>query len=103
MACTEEIHVGDIGTVFEVTIKDGSSVVDISSATALQIIFKKPDDSSLTKIAIFSSDGTDGKMKYTSVANDLNISGSWRLQGRVVMPVGEWRSTTGNFGVYKNL
>ena len=40
-----EIHVNDIGTRFLVTVKDGSDVVDISSATSLAINFRKPDDS----------------------------------------------------------
>ena len=56
-----EIRVGDIGTKFQVTVKDGASVVDISSATSTkQIILKKPDGTTLTKSATFSSDGTDG-------------------------------------------
>ena len=43
-----EIHLNDIGTQFLLTVKDGSSAVDISSATTKQIIiknvsyFKKP-------------------------------------------------------------
>ncbi len=103
MAIVEEVHVGDIGTVFQVTIKDGTSVVDISSATTLQIIFKKPDGSRATKTAVLVNSGTDGKMKYTTIANDLDRQGSWRLQGRVVMSGGEWRSSVGNFDVYENL
>ena len=39
-----EIHQNDIGTIFKVTVKDGDSAVDISSATSgssKTIIFKK--------------------------------------------------------------
>ncbi len=103
MAIVEEVHVGDIGTVFEVTIKDNTSVVDISSATTMQIIFRKPDGSRLEKTATLTNSGVDGKMEYTSVSGDLDRHGSWKLQGRVVMSGGAWRSSVGNFDVYPNL
>ena len=35
-----EIHVGDIGTRFLVTIKDDSSTVDLSDATLKQLNFR---------------------------------------------------------------
>ena len=57
-----EIHLDDVGTKFLVTVKDGSSVVDISSAGTKQILIKKPSGTKLTKTATFNSDGTDGKM-----------------------------------------
>ena len=38
---SNEIHKNDIGTVFKVTIKDGSSAVDIYTSTTKQLIFKK--------------------------------------------------------------
>ncbi len=37
-----EIHLNDIGTVFELTMMDGDAVVDISSATNMEIKFQKP-------------------------------------------------------------
>ena len=40
----DEIHVNDIGTRFLITVKDDGSAVDISSASALQINFRKPSD-----------------------------------------------------------
>ena len=64
-----EIHVGDIGTVFEVTVKDGEDVVDVSSATTRQLIFKSKDGAVLTKTAVLVTDGTDGKIKYTTIAD----------------------------------
>ena len=42
----DEIHKNDVGTVFELTIKDGQATVDVSTTTAKQIIFRKPDGSS---------------------------------------------------------
>lgn len=99
----DEIHVGDIGTVLRATVKDGSNAVDISGATTKQIILRRPDGTTLEKNADFTSDGTDGRMEYSTVSGDLNQAGSWMLQGYVVLPVGSWKSDTKIFRVYENL
>ena len=48
-----EIHVNDVGTLFTLTIKDGDSAVNISSATTKKIIIKKPSGTILTKDVAF--------------------------------------------------
>jgi len=99
-----EIRVGDIGTKFQVTIKDGASVVDISSATSTkQIILKKPDGTKLTNSATFSSDGTNGVMYYTTVDGDLDVAGIWKLQGKVVITAGTFSTDIYSFKVHRNL
>ena len=99
-----EIRVGDIGTQFKVTIKDGTSVVDISSATSTkQIILKKPDGTKLTNAATFSSDGTDGIMYYKTVDGDLDVPGVWILQGKVVITAGTFSTDVYSFKVHRNL
>jgi hypothetical protein len=65
--CVQEIHLGDIGTVFEVTLKDCDVIVDISTATEMYIIFQKPDGTKLTFDAEFTTDGEDGKLQYVTV------------------------------------
>ena len=47
--------------------------------------------------------GTDGKIKYTSVDGDFNEVGTWRIQAKVVMGGGTFRSDVGTFRVYENL
>ncbi len=99
-----EIRVGDIGTKFQVTIKDGASVVDISSAISTkQIILKKPDGTKLTNTATFSSDGEDGVMHYTTVDGDLDVAGVWKLQGKVVITAGTFSTDIYSFKVHRNL
>ena len=107
-ACENDIHLGDIGTVFEATIKDCvngvSSFVDLTGATFKEIIFKKPDGTKLTKAATFKTDGTDGIIQYTTIAGDLDqAGGSWKLQANLVLPSGSWRSSTYQFTVLDNL
>jgi len=100
---TEEIHKNDIGTKFLVTVKDGTTAVDISTATEKLIIFKKPDGGILTKTCTFETDGTDGKVFYCSVSGDLNETGSWEIQVSITLSTGTWKSSTNCFIVYGNL
>jgi len=99
----DEIHVGDVGTVFEITVQDGGSVIDISSATTKDIIFEKPDRTNLTKTGSFTTDGTDGKIRYTTAADDLDAVGVWQIQAKIVMPSGTWHTNIGEFRVHRNL
>ena len=99
-----DIHVGDIGTVFILTIQDGAQVVDISSASTMQIIMTNPSQSKTTHTASHTTDGTDGKMEYeTTAANVLDEAGQWQWQGRVVLPTGDWRTNILTFTVLANL
>lgn len=100
----QEIQKDDIGTVLELTIKDQDDVVvNISAATTLEIIFKKPDNNRVTKTATLVNDGSDGKMKYAFVSSDLDLIGIWRFQGYIVLPNGEWYTNIKQFKVVNNL
>lgn len=100
----DEIHKDDIGTVFEVTIKDGSSAIDISSATVTkEITFAPPEGATKVKSAVFKTDGTDGILKYTTIADDLDTAGKWELQAKVVITAGTWYSDIIKFEVKENL
>ena len=98
-----EIHVNDIGTVFTVTIKDGSSAVNISTASQKDIMFRKPSGTCVSHAAAFVSDGTDGKIQYTVVSGDLDESGTYKLQSYVKIGSGEWYTDTTTFKVHKNI
>jgi hypothetical protein len=102
-----EIRKGDIGTVFErtvYTIIDGvKTIVNVSSATTMEFIFTKPDGTKMTKDADFSSDGSDGKLRYVTVADDLDGVGDWKLQVYVILSSGEWHSDISHFRVHDNL
>ena len=98
-----EIHVDDVGTQFLLTIMDGSAAVDISSASTNQIIIKKPSGTKMTKSATFSSDGSDGKIYYSSIADDLDETGSYKLQGKVIISDGTFYTDITTFKVHRNL
>ncbi len=100
---TSQIHQSDIGTKLLITVKDGGSVVDISSASSLIILIKKPDGTILTRTGVLETDGTDGKMYYIVVAGDLDAAGVYKIQGRVALSSGTFSTSTANFKVHCNL
>jgi len=93
----------DIGTIFRATFKDGSDIVDISSATTKELIFKKPSGSVVYKAGTFYSSGTDGQLQYTTVSGDLDETGLWSLQGYVEISSNKHKSDIYKFRVYDNL
>ena len=97
------IHLNDTGTRFVVTILDEGSIVDISSATTKDIIFKKPDGTTLTKAANFVTDGTNGKIDYFTISGDLSVIGIWSIQSQVILGSGTWNSDIETFEVFRNL
>lgn len=101
---TCQIHVGDIGTQFVLTIKDcGEDIIDISTVISIDIIFSKPDGTTLTKVGAFYTDGTDGKVKYVIQDDDLDMAGNWKIQAFVDFGSTEFYSTIQSFKVYGNL
>jgi len=107
MPCQDEVHLNDIGTIFRATINDCvdgvQSVLDISSATTKELVFKTPLGILKTKTASFTTDGTDGQIEWTTINGDLDEIGEWKLQAYIVLPSGSWRSDIGCFIVNENL
>jgi len=80
-------HVGDVGLIIEATIVDEfNEVVPISDATTKQLLLRSPRNVNNWRTAAFTTDGTDGKIRYATVADDLSMGGKWRLQARVITP-----------------
>lgn len=99
-----QIQKGNIGTAFRIEIKDQDDVVvDVSAATTIQIIFKKPGGDILTKTASFVTNGTDGMIQYVSQSGDLDTVGLWRHQGFVVQSGTEFWTDLAQFKVHRNL
>jgi hypothetical protein len=99
------IHVGDVGTVFKIKIIDDKTgnVLNLTGSSVKKIIFKKSDAAVVEHNAVFTTDGSDGLIQYKTVANDLDVDGLWYIQGRVVGGGYENRSEVKNFTVFANL
>ena len=98
-----EIHKGDIGTVITLIVKEGATVVDLSTSTAKQIKFRKTDGTIVTKTATFTTDGTDGSIYYTIVSGDLDQAGPWKIQAVVTFGTNIFSSDVVNMTVHPNL
>ena len=100
-----EIHQDDIGTRFLLTVKDGNDLVDISSATALEVDFRKPSDVVINRSANKFNDGSavSGVMYYDTVAGDIDEVGNYKLQGVVSLPSGIYHTDIHTFKAHCNL
>jgi len=98
-----EIHYGDIGVNFNITVMNGTAVLNVSNANSISIIFQKPDSSDLTKTAALTTNGTDGKIKYTTIAGDLDQIGTWQIQARVDFGASVFSTDIQKFKVYRNI
>ena len=99
------IHVGDVGTIIRLTITeaDGTSPVDISTATVKKFYFLKPPYTKVNKVAEFNAAGVDGKLKYTTIAADIDTEGTWQVQAYVEIGAAKYYSTKTTFTVASNL
>ncbi len=107
---SDEIHVGDVQTKFLLTIKDGTTVVDVSDPVDSWFIkFEKPDGTLADLVAAFETDGTDGKVFVLSNITTLVIdqAGKWKMQARVgistTSPASLWYSNVEEFQVFEVL
>lgn len=102
MSCN--VKNGDVGTVFELTVTDCENVaVDISGAVSLAISLKSPAGVVTEKTPTLTTDGTDGKMQYVTVLDDIDEVGKWQIQGAVELSTGKWSTSIGQFYVDNNL
>lgn len=101
----EEIHVGDVGTVFQVTLKNGTTVVDLSSITLTSkgFYFESPSGVVLAQPVSFATDGSDGILEYTIPLAVLYEAGVHRLQVFITTATQSWKSSIAEFSVFPNL
>lgn len=105
--CNPPIFVGDIGTILRLTVMECIDnvdvVVDISSQTVMEIHFIKPDGSTETQTAVFTTDGINGQMQYVTILDDLDLAGVWRMQGDVTIDSGKHGTEVVTFRVAERL
>lgn len=101
------VFVGDEGTKVLVTLYecDGETAANISSATAINFYFYKPNaldpttKELITKTGLFDSDGADGKVYYLFEPGFIDVKGTYKFHVKVELPTGKWYSTTDSFRV----
>lgn len=101
----DNLFVGDYGTHFIATVRnpDTGAVEDVSSANDIIFTFEKHDKTILAVTGVLNTDGVDGKVLYVILPGEINQSGQWRVQVKVILPVGGWSSSINAFNVNKIL
>jgi hypothetical protein len=92
-----------IGLKILVTVKEDDVAVNISGVTTKNIVITKPDGTTvLTCAASFTTDGTDGKIQYVTVADDLDQPGTYLIQADLAFIGGGYDGPTdiGELWVY---
>lgn len=87
------MQVGDVGTSINLTVHDqDGTIVNISSSSLTVISFRKPNGATTSRVASFTTNGSDGQMRYITVNGDLDQEGLWEIQAVITMPTGKWYS-----------
>ena len=98
------VHNADLGTIFRLAITDtAGTAIDVSSGATKYIYFQDPDGTKTQKTAAFYTNGTDGKIQYTTIAGDIDMVGTWQVQGYVETSLGKFWTKKGYFNVYSTL
>ena len=99
----KEVRSGDEGTIFRTTIVDNGTAVDVSTASTKEIKFLDPKGVKVVKTAAFTTDGSDGKIEYITLTNDIVQVGVWSIEGYVETSAGKWTSGPDQFNCRKVL
>lgn len=86
------MKVDEVGIIVTATLEENGTALDISGSTTRQLIFVSPTHQKRVFPCTFTTDGTEGKMQYTTLAGDLDVSGDWQIQAFVVLPGGSYYS-----------
>lgn len=82
---------GEWGWRIEVQFVDSDTdaAIDVSTASAKKILWKTPANVIVSKDASFTTDGTDGKIEYTTTSADFGALGSYAIEAQVVLSTGK--------------
>lgn len=81
MSSDINIHLNDIGTLFQATILSSSGTpINLSLYDEKKFIFKKPSGENYEANSSFVTDGSDGKLQYNMASGVLDEIGTWQLQ-----------------------
>ena len=101
----ERIQKNAIGAIIRLTIQEDGVVVDISAVTSKSLVFKKPLGTIVSKTAVFTNSGTDGKLQYVTESGFADEVGIWSVQADIIFPSTGYqgRSEQVTFAVLENL
>jgi hypothetical protein len=94
-----DLRPGDIGVVFDVSVKQDGGILPVNDMTTREIVFTSPSGAVVVKSASLVSDGLDGRIKYTSVSGDFSERGNWGIQAHLAKAGFDKKSRLAGFSV----
>ena len=91
---TKALQVGAYNVNIKLTVKEDGVVQNLSTATTKEFIFRKPSGTVITKTALFVTDGSDGKLVYTTLSGEIDEIGVWELQANLIFPALGYKGRT---------
>ena len=91
-------RVGDIGTVFNGTVREDGAVVNLTGSTGHILRFEKPGGEALdvTPVIVVAADGT---IRHTFTSGQLDSAGRWKAQLYFVLGAWSGWSSIGSFEI----
>lgn len=87
-----KIPSGVIGLLIKVTLKEDGAAINASTASVKKIKFRSPSGTVQERDASFFTNGSDGIITYTTVLDDIVVSGTrneiWSIQAYVELASG---------------
>ena len=82
------LRVGDEGVLIRLTVLQDGAAKNVSTASLKEIDLRKPNGTTVTYDATFTTDGTDGQLECVTEAGDLDQVGTYRAAACVA--IGSW-------------
>jgi len=83
-----ELHVDDVGTEIRLTLLDDGVPVDLTGASELTILLRKPSGTVVAKTASVVGEPANGVIHCYTATEDLDEAGLYEIQTRIA--VGSW-------------
>ena len=100
-------HMGDTGSIFEVTIMDYSlstpTIVDVGAMTTSYFAFTRPDGVQTKYEVVLTTDGSDGKVNYVTVGTEFDTVGLWAWDCFIDMTSVKYNTDTLTIDVRKSM
>lgn len=87
-----QMRKGDIGSTIRVTVKKNGVPLPLQTATLMKLKLAKPSGVVVERVMVFNTDGSDGKLKYVTLAGDLDEAGPWSGQVSFTIGSGSWHT-----------
>jgi hypothetical protein len=84
-------------TITEVNGAGATVPVDISLASTLNVLLRKPDGSTLIEDAALASGGTDGILQFIDTIGIIDQPGRWLYEAYVELSDGKWYTESASF------